>query len=115
MSDFHDDDEDHIDPRDEEVVEPPVEEPGPPAPVEPPEAKPTVEGRMTHEAMTWQEELVWALAEEESGRDLTDEEKAHIEQIKETAETHLAIAKAQREAANPPEVNPERREEDNVR
>jgi hypothetical protein len=54
------------------------------------------DSRVTHPAMTWQEEVVWADELEASGVDLTDEEKARIDTIHETAAAHEALAEAQK-------------------
>jgi hypothetical protein len=54
--------------------------------------------RVTHHAMTWQEELAYVEAQEASGVEMTDAEKAHAEQVKETADAHVAFAKAEVEA-----------------
>ena len=106
MSDYRDEDEHEVE-RHEQLIEP-IEEPVEEAvPVVQPDAKPATEPRMTHPAMTWKEELEWALELEESGAALTDEQVAHIEQIKQTAADHKAIEDAEKEAAAPKDARRE--------
>src|SRR4051794_7465890 len=92
------DDEDLIedeDNADEPVAGPNPDQPDPKPPVVE-DTGPTLEPRMTHHAMTWQEEVFWADELEAEGRDLTDAEQERIKVIRATAEEQKAVDAANR-------------------